>query len=222
MIPAIFDIDRTLIEGMSGGYFVRYLWRQNVYGVIAKLRIVRGLYLHRINLLTEADIVNLGATSYRGIKADELKRWGERCFEEVVKEKIFADAFREVKKHIRQGHHVVFASGSSNYIAEPIGRYFGAHRTIGTRAAVLFGKSTDKIDGHLCYGEGKLRLVEKHLRSIGLGLSEAYFYSDGLADLPLLERVRYKVAVNPSIELEEIAIERGWPVLRWQDYLKGK
>jgi phosphoserine phosphatase len=152
-------------------------------------------------------------------RADTL---GREMLRGGSEDKIFSDAFKEVKKHISQGHHVVFASGSSNYIAEQVGRYFGAHKTIGTKAVVQSGKSTNMIEGYLCYGEGKLHLVEDHLRSIGLDLSEAYFYSDGIADLPLLERVRHRVAVNPSIELEKIATERGWPVLRWQDYLKGK
>jgi len=222
MTPAIFDIDQTLIQGMSGSYFVKYLWDNKVYGIRAKLKILRALYLYRMNSLSEADIVRMGATSYKGLMVEDLTQWGERCFEEVVREKIYSEALREVRRHLRDGHHVVFASGSSNFIAEPIGRFFGAHRSIGTRARVLFGVSTGEIENHICYGEGKLRLVEGYLKARGMDLSGAYVYTDGHFDLPLLERAKHPVAVNPSPELEDIAIDRGWPVYRWQVFATEK
>ena len=222
MIPAVFDVDRTLINGMSGSFFVRYLWEHTVYGIMAKLRIMKALYLWKMNSLSEADIVRMGATSYRGLRADDLTQWGEKCFTEVIKPTIFADAFHEVQQHLRQGHHVIFATGSSNYIAEPIGRFFGAHKTIGTQARIRFGVSTGQIENHICYGEGKLRLFEGYLKTRGMDLSNAYVYTDGHFDLPLLDRAKHPVAVNPYPELEDIAVERGWPIYRWQDLKKEK
>jgi phosphoserine phosphatase len=40
-------------------------------------------------------------------------------------------------------------------------------------------------------------------------------YSDSINDLPLLEAVDQAVCAQPDAALEQIAGERGWPVVRW-------
>ncbi len=50
----------------------------------------------------------------------------------------------------------------------------------------------------------------------GLDLTASYAYSDSESDLPMLRLVGHPVAVNPDAELERVAREAGWEVLRFE------
>jgi phosphoserine phosphatase len=66
------------------------------------------------------------------------------------------------------------------------------------------------------FKEGKVRRLHEWLAGRGQSLadvSESWFYSDSLNDLPLLEVVKTPVAVDPDATLKACAEERGWPVI---------
>ena len=46
-------------------------------------------------------------------------------------------------------------------------------------------------------------------------LDDAIFYSDSISDLPLLERVKQPIVVNPDPRLQRVARRRGWTILAW-------
>jgi phosphoserine phosphatase len=48
-------------------------------------------------------------------------------------------------------------------------------------------------------------------------VSESWFYSDSLNDLPLLQRVTHPFAVDPDATLEAHARLNGWPILSLRD-----
>ena len=47
----------------------------------------------------------------------------------------------------------------------------------------------------------------------GYDLHQCYAYSDSISDLPMLDSVGHPVAVNPDSRLNQIALERGWPIV---------
>src|SRR5690606_18815378 len=49
----------------------------------------------------------------------------------------------------------------------------------------------------------------------GYDLSRCYAYSDSVSDVPMLEAVGNPAVVNPDRALRAIAVERGWPILRF-------
>ena len=66
-----------------------------------------------------------------------------------------------------------------------------------------------------CHGAAKAEV----LRAIeGIDLATSTAYTDGVADLALLEAVGNPVVVNPDRALRRVAAERGWPVL---DFRRG-
>ena len=65
--------------------------------------------------------------------------------------------------------------------------------------------------------EGKITRVRQWLaerRQSFDDFGSVTFYSDSTNDLPLLEQVTHPVATNPGAQLEAVAAERGWPILR--------
>ena len=57
--------------------------------------------------------------------------------------------------------------------------------------------------------------TEELARKLGFRIDEATFYSDSLTDLPLLERVKEPIAVNPDPRLARVAVRRGWAIQHW-------
>ncbi|MGH8927313.1 MAG: HAD family hydrolase, partial [Acidimicrobiia bacterium] len=72
---------------------------------------------------------------------------------------------------------------------------------------------TDQLDGPFVYGAGKVEAIAKLAADRAYDLVASYAYSDSISDLPMLEAVGHPVAVNPDSELEDIAHDRGWPVV---------
>jgi phosphoserine phosphatase len=59
-------------------------------------------------------------------------------------------------------------------------------------------------------------MAQQFAKEQGFELSQAVFYSDSHADLPLLEAVKQPVVLNPNQPLAELAEQRGWPRVDWR------
>src|SRR5260370_37448041 len=70
-------------------------------------------------------------------------------------------------------------------------------------------------------GEAKVRGGRQIAAELNLDLARCYAYGDSAHDRWLLEAVGRPAAVNPSGELERIAMRRGWAILRWMAEEKG-
>src|SRR5215218_5303879 len=86
---------------------------------------------------------------------------------------------------------------------------------IGTRSEVRDGVYTGKPDGPFTYREGKAQAIRERAAEEGIDLAESYAYSDSESDLPMLRVVGHPVAVNPYAELERVAREEGWRIMRF-------
>jgi phosphoserine phosphatase len=70
------------------------------------------------------------------------------------------------------------------------------------------------FDGGL--GSNFSEVVDGHYtgKPAGAFLCESYAYSDSASDLPMLRAVGHPVVVNPDAELEQLARDSGWDVIR--------
>ena len=212
---AIFDVDRTLLDGMSGFLFSRHLLRYGNLSPWAKLRIASAVFRYRTRLSPEEAMVEIGVTVYAGKRLGALRELADACVADEMAGRCFAEALARIAAHAEAGDHVLLASGSSNVVIEALADRVGAHGVVATRAETKGGISTKRIAYPLCYKEGKLELVARYLAEREMAVEDAVLYTDNLADVPLLERVAEPVCVNPHPDLEAIAAERGWPVERW-------
>src|SRR5262249_50238053 len=77
------------------------------------------------------------------------------------------------------------------------------------------GVYTGRVSGALCFGLGKLAHARTFAQRAGMRLSDASFYTDSYAGLPVLEAVGRPVAVNPDGRLRHEAMRRRWEVVDW-------
>ncbi|MEY2571670.1 MAG: hypothetical protein QOE63_2020 [Acidimicrobiaceae bacterium] len=116
-----------------------------------------------------------------------------------------------LEHHLAAGDFCVVLSASPHELVEVIGASLGAHRAIGTRAAVTDGYLTGELDGPFCYGPGKLARLRNALGPVDL--HDAWAYADSRSDLPLLQACGHPVAVNPDRALRKVAARHEWPVI---------
>lgn len=213
---AVFDVDRTLIDGMTGFVFSRYLLRHANLSAWAKLRIASAVFRYRTRLSPEEVIVEIGVTVYAGKSVDDLKRWAAACVKEELAGRCYVEALERIAKHREAGDHVLLASGSSEFIVGALAEHVGAHGFVATAAHTNSGRGTRRVKVPLCYKEGKLELVREYLKARGLSLSESTVYTDNAMDLSLLVEVNEPVAVNArEPELIRAVEQNGWRSETW-------
>ncbi len=142
----------------------------------------------------------------------------ERFVEEVMRPAIKPRALNLVREHQSSGDRVAIVTATNEFVTRPIADLFGVETLL---AAELErnerGLVTGRAKGVLTFREGKVTRVVQWLAELGHAASDfdrVTFYSDSINDLPLLEWSTHPVATNPSAKLAEVAVQRGWPILR--------
>ena len=64
-------------------------------------------------------------------------------------------------------------------------------------------------------GEAKARAIRGLAARFGLALWDSYAYGNSVSDLPMLDSVGHRVAVNPRSRLRRIARSEGWQSCDW-------
>jgi phosphoserine phosphatase len=76
------------------------------------------------------------------------------------------------------------------------------------------GVYTGRPSGAFLYGSAKAMAIQQMAARDNLDLTACYAYSDSVSDAPMLRAVGNAVVVNPDTELERLAREEGWEILR--------
>jgi phosphoserine phosphatase len=87
---------------------------------------------------------------------------------------------------------------------------------VGSRSEIVDGRFTGRDADVFTYREGKAERIRRLAQEEGIDLAASYAYSDSESDLPMLRLVGHPVAVNPDAELERVAREEGWEILRFE------
>lgn len=219
---ALFDLDRTIYPGSTLIPLAKALRGR---GLVSGARLLRGMgrnLVFRRSGSTEGMVDRVRRELLAG--AEGLER---RVVEEVAAEVAgeVVDGARTglrllIERHLAAGDFCVILSASPQELVAAVARRLGVQRGVGTVAATDDGRYTGCIDGDFCYGAGKLvRLAE----AVGVvELASAAAYADSVSDLPVLEAVGEPVAIQPDAELRRVAVERGWPVVDFDDRPTGR
>lgn len=214
-IAAIFDVDRTLLDGMSGAMFTGFLWKQGALPFYNRFRVAATVAGYRLGLKPESNLVEVGVTCYSGLSVPDLADLAEKCVQEKVGKRIFTEAAKAVADHNRAGDYTILASGSNDFIVTALAHAVGAKGVAASAAVVNNALSTRQVNYPLCYKEGKLELVSRILTKQEIDLENCHLYSDNDVDLPIFHKVKYRHAVNPDEILLAEAKKNGWEILTW-------
>ncbi|HEU4645917.1 MAG TPA: HAD family hydrolase [Burkholderiales bacterium] len=217
MTLTLFDLDNTLLAGDSD-----YEWGQFLIdrGVVAR----EDYEAHNARFFEQYKAGTLDIHEYLGFALGplaahtpgDLERWREAFVRERIQPMILPRARDLVAGHLGAGELCAVVTATNSFVTAPIVREFGVPYLVATEPESKAGRFTGRVAGTPCFREGKLQRVDEWLASLGLRFTQfedSRFYSDSHNDLPLLERVRHAVAVDPDPQLGAEARRRGWPVI---------
>jgi phosphoserine phosphatase len=121
----------------------------------------------------------------------------------------------EAYAHQDAGRQVYIVTAASQELADVLAHVLVLDGGIGMRSEVRDGVYTGRLAGPFTYREGKAEAIRELAASEGIDLAESFAYSDSESDLPMMRAVGHPVAVNPDRELERVARQEGWRIMRF-------
>jgi HAD superfamily hydrolase (TIGR01490 family) len=213
---ALFDMDRTLVKKDTAALYMRYRreigearWRDVA-------QVAWWAFQYSLGVIDAPRVAARALAGFRGVLERDIVLSTEGWFRDYVVPHISDTARATVARHRVAGDRVAIVTGATRYAAQPLARELGIDIVISTELEVdASGRFTGRWDDPLCYGEGKIVRTERVAGKYGFTLEDAWFYSDSITDLPLLERVEFPIAVNPDRRLSWVARRRGWSIEKW-------
>ena len=147
---------------------------------------------------------------------EQLDLWHAEFMQIRIRPIMLDKALALVAGHLARGDLCAIVTATNSFITAPIASAFGIEHLIATEPEQQQGRFTGRPAGTPCFREGKITRLEAWLAGRGRTLAsfgESAFFSDSRNDLALLERVTRPVAVDPDPVLEQLAKDRGWPIL---------
>ncbi|MGH3443229.1 MAG: HAD family hydrolase [Nitriliruptorales bacterium] len=212
---AFFDLDRTLISGASAFAFGMAAWRHDMVTARELVNDAANALVFRLTGGSDERTERtrdriLGAVE--GTAVEDLAEIGEEVVPELLaKVRPESQSLLEMHAEARRDRYIV--SASPQELTDALAQALGLEGSVGTRSEIVGGRYTGRLDGPFVYGAGKAEAIAKLAAEKGYDLRLSYAYSDSASDLPMLELVGHPVAVNPDRNLEQVAHQRGWPIV---------
>ncbi|HTR47913.1 MAG TPA: HAD-IB family hydrolase [Verrucomicrobiae bacterium] len=216
-IGAFFDLDGTLLPPPSLEWrFVGYLLAHDQLG---SADVARWLAHFAKRILPDPRSATLGNKHYlAGLRQSLADDWENSLARDSLR--LYPAALERMIWHWSRGHRVFLVSGTLEHIARIVAlRLPGPAQVWATRLEVAGGRWTGRLVGDHMSGEAKARAVRRLAARFGLSLWDSYAYGNSMSDLPMLDSVGRRVAVNPPARLARIARGEGWPACDWKSPL---
>lgn len=213
---AFFDLDRTLISGASGFYWSRAAAKA---GLIRRRVLLEHAYRNirfRLSGSTDAAtdrVMKQLADIIRDQPVSEFERLNPSVVAAVMP-RLYPTILELAREHQRAGRPIYIVSAATHGTVALIAEELGFDGALGTKLEQVDGVYTGNLDGPFSYREGKVEGMRALAESASISLADSYGYSDSESDLPMLRAVGFPVAVNPDKELERVAIQEGWEIIR--------
>ena len=105
-----------------------------------------------------------------------------------------------LQKHKKEGHLIIFISGSPDFLVEAMGKKHHAFLAIGSKYIMKNNYFTGEVIP-MWDAESKNKTIDRLVEEYNIDLDKSYAYGDTNGDYNMLHRVGNPVAMNPSKEL---------------------
>jgi len=211
---AIFDLDNTLLAGDSDHSWGEFLVDKKLVDAQAYAQANDRFYQqYKAATLDIQEYLGFSLAFLTRYSLDELAAFHQEFMRDYVEPMMQPKALALLQKHRAQGDYLLIITATNSFVTHPIAKRLGVDDILASDAEIVNGRYTGKGIGTPCFQGGKVTRLHEWLKDKNYNLDDAYFYSDSINDLPLLEQVPNQVAVDPDERLEKIANERGWEIL---------
>ena len=205
---AVFDCDGTLWPEDAGTLFMEWSIAQRMVAPDRAEWIADRHARYRRGLVAQDVICGEMTTVYAGLREDELRARAREFYREHIAPHVFPEMKRLVET-LRDGGAEIWAVSSTNVqMIEAALEDFGIppEKILATRVACNDGVMTENLLA-VPTGAGK----REALTQAGVAGDYAAF-GNSIHDSAMLASARWPFAVNPNLDLLQLAEERGWPV----------
>ena len=213
-VGAFFDFDGTLIDGYSAVVYFRERLKNRDIGLGEFFRTA----VESVNVERRghdvSQLMNIGVGALEGRSVVEIEEFGERLFRSSIAGMVYPEARVLIEAHRARGHTVVLASSATSFQTRAAAHDLGIDHVLCTEVDEHQGIITGVVTGPILRGENKADAVRDFADEYDIDLEESFTYSNGGEDVPFLSVAGRPRPLNPDSDLEEVAMERGWPVAR--------
>ncbi len=216
---ALFDLDNTLLAGDSDFEWAQFLISKGVVDrEIQEAKNVEFYEHYKAGTLDIYEFLNFQLAPLARHSREELDAWHAEYMERHIRPIMAIKARTLVLEHLAAGDLCAIVTATNSFVTSPIAREFGIQHLIGTIPAVDVqnGRFSGQPTGTPSFQGGKIVRVEQWLQELGLwwgSFENSYFYSDSHNDLPLMQKVKMPVAVDPDDKLRAHASQMGWKII---------
>lgn len=214
---AFFDLDKTLMEGSSAFQFARAV-RQA--GLMSRRQLASDAWAnlrYRLRGASDSQSQELReriAASLEGVRVRDLERLGWRVLRGILP-RLHPEMLEIAYEHQDAGRPVYIVTAAAHELAEMLAHVMAFDGAIGSHFSdVRDGVYTGRPGELFVYGDAKAVAIAEVAAAEGIDLAASYAYSDSTSDLPMLRAVGHAVVVSPDSELERLARQQGWQVMR--------
>ncbi|MCB0995059.1 MAG: HAD-IB family hydrolase [Acidimicrobiales bacterium] len=219
MGAAVFDLDRTLLPGVSGPVLGEALAVVGLRRSVPGERLAFRLYDHFGENYPSMVLARLAPRATKGWRVADVRAAAELAAPRLLAA-VQPHARVLLESHRRAGDLVVIATTTPRDLLEPFAEALGVDALLATTYRVVDGCYDGTLETDMVWGRHKLAAVRAWCAANGVDRADVTAYSDSWYDLPLLSAVGHPVPVNPDLRLRAVAAARRWPV-RWLDAPPG-
>ncbi len=211
---AIFDLDNTLIAGDSDHSWGEFLVSKKLVDPEIYARENDRFYQqYKAATLDIQEYLGFSLAPLVRFSLEELAVLHEEFMRDFIEPMMQPKALALLQEHRNKGDYLLIITATNSFVTHPIAKRLKVDDILASDAEIVNNRYTGKGTGTPCFQGGKVIRLQEWLKEKNYDLHDAYFYSDSINDLPLLEQVPNPVAVDPDNRLEKVATERGWKIM---------
>jgi HAD superfamily hydrolase (TIGR01490 family) len=214
MTLAIFDLDHTLINGDSDHLWGEYMVENGIVDEQAYRQRNDLFYQdYQRGTLDNDQYLAFALEPLTRYSIEELHAWRADYVEKWIKPLVAPGTAALLDEHRTNHHQLMIISATNLFVSEPIGQMLGVATVLATEPEIIANRYSGRFLGTPTYQQGKVTVLKEWIANGHHELAGAYFYSDSLNDLALLEQVDNPITVNPDDDLKAIALARNWKII---------
>lgn len=211
---AIFDLDNTLIAGDSDHAWGQFLVNKGlVDGENFRRANDRFYEEYKAGTLNIIEYLQFSLTPLTHHSMETLAELHKEFMLDYINPMMLPKAQQLLRDHRAQGDYLLIITATNGFVTRPIATALQVDDILTTDPEIVNGRYTGKFIGVPTFQKGKVIRLEDWLKEKNFTLEDAYFYSDSINDLPLLEQVPNPIVVDPDVKLQAVAAERNWRVM---------
>lgn len=199
MITAIFDLDGTLTKRDTYLPFLELCLRE--FGLRRLSAIVLPLYilLYQFSIISNHQLKEIFLSKIlSGISLEQLEPVSEKFVSSLTDKRLNRPIIKILNVHLKKRHKVILVSASFDFYVTKLAKRIGVNQVLCTKAEVNDGIITGRILGKNCYGQEKVKRLERLLSPSDW--CSSVLYTDHYSDYPLLKKVKKAILVNPGLK----------------------